>query len=264
MAKLIEFGNNKNELLRGIIDEADSNIAIIFLHGFERTTIEPKFKNIVDVLKDKYILFRFDFAGTGLSDGDFSTLTIDQMSDDLDFAIQTLKRLHPLVNRIYLVGHSIGAVVATAYTHENPKAIDKIIALAPAFNQKELQRYWFARSTMRKTDPAVVVTWENFTDYLDENKFYEFCQTRRMTGAHYLETNYCQEVEGKDYQILLDEDVSSKMMIVMSVLDDKVPFRSNNQLPADINIIELDKGDHDLESPDVVEKYLPKIIEFIG
>lgn len=264
MAKLIEFENEKKELLRGIIDEADSDTAVIFLHGFERSTIEPKFKNMVDLLKDKYLLFRFDFAGSGMSDGDFSMITIDKMVGDIDCAIQTLRKLYPSISKVNLIGHSIGSVAAVVYTHENPQYINKIVALAPALNQRELQRFWFARSTMRKTNPEVVVTWENFAEYLDENKFYEFCQTRRMTGAHYLETDYCQEVEGKDYQILLDEDVASKLMIVMSILDDKVPFQSNNQLPADMNIIQLDKGDHDLESPDVVEKYLSKIIEFIG
>ncbi|MFH1610441.1 MAG: hypothetical protein ABIA91_00975, partial [Patescibacteria group bacterium] len=72
MTQLIEFKNSKNKTLRGILDKTSSPKGIVFVHGFERTTVERKFKIIIDKLKDKISLFRFDFSGCGLSDGDFT------------------------------------------------------------------------------------------------------------------------------------------------------------------------------------------------
>ncbi|MCX6808972.1 MAG: alpha/beta hydrolase [Candidatus Berkelbacteria bacterium] len=264
MTKLIEFKNREGETLRGLIDEAPGTMAVVFLHGFERTTIEPKFKNIVDRLKGKFTLFRFDFTGTGMSDGDFSVTTVEKLSSDLEAAIRALQSDQSEVKKIKFVTHSLGAVVATLYLRENPEKVEKILAMAPAYNQKELQRYWFVRSEMKKADPPVEISWDNYKDYLDENAFFEYCRSDRMSKAHLLQSAYSEEVAETDYQILLDEDVTRKLMIVQSVLDDKVPFHSNNQLPAEINLLKLEIGDHDLESPKAVEKYLDKVLEFIG
>jgi len=48
MTQIIEFKN-----LRGLLDKTNSDKGIVFVHGFERTTIERKFKAMVDELKNK-------------------------------------------------------------------------------------------------------------------------------------------------------------------------------------------------------------------
>jgi len=263
MARLIEFTNKRGEILRGIIDEADSDRSIIFLHGFERTTVEPKFKNFIDRMKGRATLFRLDFAGTGLSDGNFSTTTIEFMRDDLESAILVLSAQYPKIKRFDLVAHSLGAVVAVVYTREFSDKIGKIVALAPALNQKDLQRFWYVKSSLKNSNPEIAVTWENYADYLDENVFYEYCRQNREVAAHNLGSNLCQEVEGTDFQILLDEQIASKLLIIHSQNDEVVPIVSNNQLPPDIQMISLTDGKHDLEKPSVVQQYLKQAVDFL-
>jgi pimeloyl-ACP methyl ester carboxylesterase len=261
--KLIEFQNKQDETLRGIIAEADSDIAVVFVHGFERTTVEPKFKNFIDRLRDKYNLFQFDFTGTGLSDGDFANSTLEKLTEDLDTAVQRLSAELPHLQKIHFISHSLGCVAALLFARDFGSKLGKIIALAPAYNQKELQRFWFSRSMIKKQDPLAEINFANYKDFLDESAFTEFCHLDRMAKAHFIKSYYCEEVEETDYQILFNDEVASKTLVIHSVKDDKVPFESNNQLPETVKVVRLEDGDHDLEKPAVVERYLDQAIEFL-
>ena len=258
MARLIEFKNKEDELLRGIIDDAESDRAVVFVHGFEGTTIATRFKNFVDRLKGKVVLFRFDFAGVGLSDGDFSDMTIEKSVNDLNIAIETLKK-ETGVKNIELVAHSLGGVISAVYAKSHSSSIHKMVLLAPALNQKELNRFWYAQSSNKES----AVTWQNYQDYLNEDAFQEFCNENRMAKEHYLKNDYIREVEGVDYQIQLSEELAHKIMIIHGSNDGRVPLESNNQLPSDILILKVENGDHKLARPDMVEKYLNQSIEFL-
>jgi len=263
MAKLIEFKNDNGDKLRGIVEGVDSKEAIVFVHGFERTTIETKFKNFIDILKDKYLTFRFDFTGCGLSDGDFANTTVKSMTQDLKVTICEIQSIYPQITKINIVSHSLGCVASLIYAKQNINQIKKIIALAPALNQKELQRFWFVNETMRKTNPETQVSWQNYKEFLDEMDFESYCQLGKTTKSHYINPEYCLEVLETDFQILLTEDVASKMLIIHGSIDDKVPFESNNQLPPEIKILKTEGGDHDLEKPVIVKQYLDNAIKFL-
>jgi len=57
---------------------------------------------------------------------------------------------------------------------------------------------------------------------------------------------------------------STKFLVIQSVMDDKVPYQSNDKINSfGINFLSLPEGDHDIQRPDVVERYMPKIINFI-
>ncbi len=261
MTQLVEFKNQKGEVLRGLFNEAQSDKAVVFAHGFEWTTVERKFKNIVDALAGKINLFRFDFSGCGLSDGNFSDLTVDKLGRELETALTLLREKG--IKEFYLVAHSFGGCVALKTAIKN-MAVKKILFLAPAFNQKELMRFWFVVSQMKKE--PVEITWENFKSYLNEEAFaQDVARRERMTKEHLLLNDYFAQNEKVDFQNLFDELKLERenILIVHGDKDDKVPPKSNNKLPVEVEIITVRGGDHDLQRPDMTEQYLDGAVDFL-
>lgn len=267
MTKLVEFKNHKGEILRALFDKAKSKRGIIFVHGFERTTVESKFKNIIDNLKGRVNLFRFDFSGCGLSDGKFEDLTVNKLIAELTVAERNFKKISG-AEKISFVAHSLGCVVVLIYLTTSSKTfVDKVIFLAPALNQKNLQRFWYAKSLI----PDQLISWPNLRKYTEEKrfeqKFQEFIfQLTRMTKEHFISAKYFTESSNFDYQDYwrgVTPDLLPKFMIIHGDTDDKVPIQSNDKLPAKIKKIIVSGGDHDLQRPDMVKQYLSKVVHFL-
>jgi len=264
MTELLEFKNKQNETLRGIFDKADSRKAVVFIHGFEGTSIRTRNNNIIERLRGKVNLFRFDFAGLGMSSGDFSEMTVEKSVQELKSAIKKLKEANPEIKQILLVGHSLGGCIALEYWDQNKEDISKVLLFAPALNQAELNRYFFATYLMKEKDSSFKITWDNYKDYVNEEEYKEYiAEEPKKMKEHYLSNKYHTENADKDYQPLLNEIDASNLLIIHSKLDDKVPIESNDKIPKGVQILKLEKGDHHLQSPDVAEKYLDKAINFL-
>lgn len=259
--QLIEFKNKKSNILRGILVTSEKiEKAILMCGGFERsTTTEKKFKILADELTNKNIAsLRFDYSGCGLSDGDFSKTTIQGMANDFKNAIKMLKR-KTNCNNISVITHSLSACVVANLTKK--LLFEKIVLIAPALNQKNLLRYWFVISTMKKENPSMDITWQNFKDFLDEKKFQNDCKrTDKLAKTNYISANYFLENKEKDYSILLANN--QNILHIHSNKDDKVPLESLNIKFK--NRIIIQKGDHDLEKPNIIEQWLTKVINFIN
>lgn len=136
-----------------------------------------------------------------------------------------------------------------------------MLLISPALNQKELLRYWFVTSQMKKIDPDLEITWDNYKQYLDESAFQKDCQRNdKMTKKNYIESGYF--MEGKDLD-LLDKfrDPDLKILHVHGTTDKAVPIESLN-IGFDDQII-IENGDHDLERPDQLDQWKNKALEFL-
>lgn len=260
MYKLIEFKNRQGDALRGIAALAQSDEIALFLHGFERTSVtEKKFKVLADELLKKNISsFRFDFTGTGLSDGDFAHATVASMADDLSRAIRAISEYG---KNMHIVAHSLGACVAAQYLQGSEHVSYKsAVLLAPAFNQKELMRFWFVSSGIKKADPALKIIWSNYRDYFDEAAFSADCERQdKMMKANYISADYFLENKDKDYAHVFTD--MKNVLHIHGDADDKVPFESvTAQFPHQLIV---KGGDHDCERPDMREQWTGKAIEFI-
>lgn len=79
---------------------------------------------------------RFDFSGYGKSEGQFEDMDIFREILDA-IAILNYVRSLPYVTDIYLLGHSMGGVVAGMIAGMYPDKVKKLILLAPAATLKE-------------------------------------------------------------------------------------------------------------------------------
>ncbi len=258
--KLVEFTNKTNDLLRGVLLLSDSSKKIVLMcGGFERsTTTEKKFKVLADKLIERDISsLRFDHTGCGLSDGDFSKITVRGMADDLRNAIEFLREEIELEN-ISLVCHSLAACAAgTILKEEN---FEKIILLAPALDQKDLLRYWFAVSDAKKKNLGVEIDWSNYKNYLNEVGFQEDCtRADKMTKVNYISSDYFTENEDEDYSGYFKNN--QNILHIHGDKDDRVPLESLN-VNFDNKII-VKGGDHDMERPDMFDAWIDKAVDFV-
>ena len=258
--KLIEFKNQNQEILRGIIivPNGKINSGAVFVHGFERNaTIEKKFKGMSGALAERGIIsLRFDFSGCGLSDGDFSKTTIASRAQELLMAVKIFQEEFGL-EKLNFVAHSLGACVLVKTLDEIKPRIAKIVLMAPALNQKDLLRYYFARGN----DPEIKVNWQNYKQYLNEEEFLKDCACAdKMTCQNYINPDYFLEAKDMDFSRSFDA-VKNKILHVHGEFDSSVPPESlGTEFP---NRIIVKGGDHDLERPDFWEQWFDKAVEFL-
>ncbi|MCK4554337.1 alpha/beta hydrolase [Candidatus Parcubacteria bacterium] len=258
--KLIEFKNKTDNILRSIlVIGKKTKKAVLMCGGFERSaTTEKKFKVLADeLIKQNVASLRFDYAGCGLSDGDFAKTTIQKRANDFRGAVKILQEKTNCEN-VSVITHSLSACVIANLVKES--LFEKIILIAPALNQKDLLRYWFVASTMKKEKPKMKITWQNFKDYLNEEQFQNDCaRTDKMTKANYISADYFLENKDKDYSDLLGDN--HNILHIHGDKDDKAPLESLNVEFK--NRIIIKGGNHDLERPDMMEQWTDKTINFI-
>ncbi|MCK5211920.1 hypothetical protein KAJ89_04420 [Candidatus Parcubacteria bacterium] len=244
--KLIKINNN-----RGILVDNNSDTVVVMLGGFERpTTTKKKFK----ALADKLLLssFRFDYSGVGLSDGDFSGTTISSMKNELKDIISELKKLN--YKKFIAVAHSLSACVIADMEFE------KKILIAPALNQRDLLRYWFSLSVSKKIKPNQAVNWQSYGGYLNEEDFLKDCTREdKMTKQNHISSAYFLENKDKDYSGFITN--IDNILHIHGDKDDKVPLESLT-IEFSASII-VKNGDHDLERPDMIDKWIDKILNFL-
>jgi len=263
--KLLEFSNNEGQNLRGVLVLPSGKIkkSVICLHGFERcSTTEKKFKVLSDSLAERMIAtLRFDFSGCGLSDGDFALTTIDRQGNEFIKAVDILTG-ETGNNKISIVAHSSGASVLASRFEGVKSQIEKIILIAPALNQKDLLRYWFVVSQIKKSNPDIEITWKNYRNYLDESAFVKDCQRNdKMAKANYIGAKYFLETKDFDFSKKL-KIPDSDILHIHGSGDTIVPIESLNIKFK--NQIIIKNGNHDLEKPNQMNQWVGKAVDFLS
>lgn len=135
--------NSNGYILRGFLSTPDNgnfdNIVVMF-HGFTGHKNENGylFKQLTKLLVENNIAtLRYDFMGSGDSDGDFSEFTFFTEVED---AVEIIKEAYALNNnkKIFVLGFSMGGGVATRVSLMMQDYIEKMVLLAPAGNIPQL------------------------------------------------------------------------------------------------------------------------------
>lgn len=141
-------------ILRGLYTtptQGKKNIVLMF-HGFTGHKNENGFlfKQITSDLVEKgYATLRFDFMGSGDSDGDFKDMTF--LTEVMD-AKEIIKRTLELNNNkpFILLGFSCGGAISGFLANEYQDNIEKLILLSPAGNMNLIAKMKFDTLKMDK------------------------------------------------------------------------------------------------------------------
>lgn len=254
---LLEIPSPRGELIRAIVTEGeDRDFGVLMVAGFERAaTTEKKFKQLADELaKRGGVSVRLDTTGIGLSDGNYGNLTVQAAAANLTIAGAWLRQNYNLL-RLSAVGHSLGTcVVAQAWAALD---FERAVFLAPALNQAAILRYNF----VRRQDARREVRWDNYTDFLNEAAFARQCAAGLLTKTNRIEPAYFLENADLDYDGVIDP-ISDRILRVHGDADDKAPAESVTVTFT--NEIIVPGGDHDLERPDFLEKWLVPATDFLA
>ncbi len=120
-----------------------SNPVVIAIHGGPG----GDYRSILTLqtLADEYYVVFFDQRGAGLSPRVApAEITLESAISDLDSVVEYYGR----GEKVNLVGHSWGAMLASAYLGQNPQKVDHIVLAEPGFLNSEFAEEWAAGTQM--------------------------------------------------------------------------------------------------------------------
>lgn len=174
-----------NYTLRGLFSKPEGgfkNIVVMF-HGFTGHKNENGylFKQLTDTLvSQSFATLRYDFMGSGESDGNFTDFTFFTEIED---GIAIVKEAYELNGKkpIILLGFSMGGAVASRVSLEIMDLIDKLILLSPAGNIPQIVDRYFASHEIDQNgnidmggyymNIATKNAFDNYDMYKDIEKF---------------------------------------------------------------------------------------------
>lgn len=144
MQKAVEL-TYSGKTLRGMMhipDNSNGKVPMVAIfHGFTGNKMEPHFifVKLSRALEKAGIgSVRFDFYGSGESDGDFSNMTFSGELEDARQILNFIKH-QPItdLNNIGVLGLSMGGAIAGVLASEHKDDVKALVLWAPAFNMPE-------------------------------------------------------------------------------------------------------------------------------
>lgn len=253
----------------------EENPVILYIHGGPGL---PKFSSLMvsgaaDLMGDEFTVCLPDQRGAGLSntkDLDFSTVTLDQIVDDMAEIARSLIKKYKK-EKIYLFGHSWGSVVGLHLAKKFPELFYAYIGAGFAGSQEtaELITYnYFIQQASQEGDNHLLSQLNQF-DILDNGlktlewlKIRNDCLDRWNVGSSYLDKNATEKTnaftESTDYYTSLEKE-QLKTGVIRS-LTKLWPFfvTNGNTDIEDISIpLIVFQGLHDFQTatPEAIFKY---------
>ena len=193
---------NKGYVLRGLLEEVESSKGLVVMfHGFTGHMNENGylFKELSTLLKEHgYSSLRFDFMGSGISDGRFEEMTFLTELDDARAILKYAKSLK-INDKLIILGFSMGGAVASLVAKEFEDDLEKLVLLSPAGNINKIGQRYFG-------NPNAV--WHN-----EENI---------DMGGYLMNINFLKSFEGLD--LYKNTNLSKPVIIIHGENDQAVPI----------------------------------------
>ncbi len=135
----IVFTNSRGVRIVGRIqrEEPMSRRGVIFSHGLFSTKDGYKITRLAsDLVQAGYTLFTYDFSFVGESGGNIADLSIIQEVDDLACAVRCFRTYG--IDRITLMGSSMGGTVSLLYAADRPETVTSVVLIATPVDLKTL------------------------------------------------------------------------------------------------------------------------------
>lgn len=146
MQKKVWFKNKRGQKLAGVLHIPKGKgpfSAVIICHGFKGCKDKGISVGVSTALAQNGILaLRFDFTGSGESEGNFEDISVKQEVQDLHSAIKFIKGLKRVdKNKIGVAGHSLGGGVCFMETATNEN-IKTVVGIAPTIDGRGWTKYY--------------------------------------------------------------------------------------------------------------------------
>ncbi len=136
--KPVIFRNSRGQNLSGVVHFPHRETTpplLIMAHGFtdDKVSDNRLFVRFARRARDQgFAVFRFDFAGSGDSEGEFADTTVTGEIQDLGSAIAFAHTIPCLEGSpVYLIGYSLGGAIALAAAAED-QSVQGVVCWAPA------------------------------------------------------------------------------------------------------------------------------------
>lgn len=135
----------------------------IIMHGFNTNSRQHPFFDLTRALWDQGIAtLRFDFSCHGRSEGDMADMTVEGLRADAEAFYQYAVSLD-FVNRIYLIGYSLGGIIASHLAVDHRERIEKLVLLSPAADiRMRAETGFFFGNLYDPADPPELMETELF------------------------------------------------------------------------------------------------------
>lgn len=196
----IVFENRRGQKLVGVMHHAEGDgphPCVVVCHGFAGNKVGSS-RRFVEFARfaamNRLSVFRFDFAGSGDSEGELVDLTLDNELDDLQAAITAVSNMSNVdASKVGVVGHCMGAVTAIRYAVRNPQ-VYKTVAWAPFVELED------TLCKLIGEDAFSIVKEGDATDFLYNNQLYQ-CGPEILKTAQ--DINMFEEIANMKQRLLV-------------------------------------------------------------
>lgn len=230
--------------LRGFFHKPnqDKHPVCLIFHGFtgQKTGTKFCYVQLARMLEAKGIAtFRFDFLGSGESDGNFVDMTFQ---DELSCARVILEETLKMENctEIYVLGHSMGGAVASELAKLYPNQIKKMVLWAPAFNLPDALLY--------------------LTGQIERAKTYDH-------NGYEISDIFVEDILNRDFYKDLDV-YKNKLLIIHGTNDTTVPYAISQKYLAgfhkDLKFVAIKDANHNFDKLEDIKKVLKLSLDFLS
>ncbi|MFL0196725.1 alpha/beta hydrolase family protein [Clostridium sp. WILCCON 0269] len=251
MVDNFEIRDEQSRNIRGIINRPDISgkvPCIIFCHGFMGNKLGHNFMfvKIARTLEKLNIAsIRFDFMGSGESDGDFKDVTISSEVQDCEKVLQFANSLDYIdKDNINILGFSMGAAIAVIIASTYSHIIKNSILMSAGFNMYDI---FISEATGDKLYEFLEKGYINFENNILSEKAIE-------DAFNYRVFDYLKGMRGNTLIVHGTEDKSVYPLYAKKI----------HELLGSKSKLKFIKGsDHCYSSPEYYEELIKAIVEFV-
>lgn len=251
MVENFEIKDEQNRSIRGIINRpgiSDKIPCIIFCHGFMGNKLGHNFmfvKMARTLEKLNIASIRFDFMGSGESDGDFKDVTISSEVEDCKKVLQFVSSLDYIdKGNINILGFSMGATIAVVIASTYTNIIKNSILMSAGFNMYDI---FISEATGDRLYEFLEKGYINFENNILSEKAIE-------DAFNYRVFDYLKDMQGNTLIVHGTEDKSVHPLYAKKI----------QQLLGGRAKLKFIKGsDHCYSSPEYYEELVKQIVKFV-
>ena len=236
------FLNSRNIELAGRIYKKNSLSGVIFSHGLFSSKDGYKITKMAEaIVNSGFTLMTFDFTFSGESPGSIKDISIEDEIDDLKCAINYFKGTG--IEKIHLMGSSMGAAITILTASLNIFRIESIILIATPLSFKKLIPE-FTENDIHSLNP------DSFTEVdgvLVNNHFIKEIFNINMTGAVKKINIPSMLIHGQQDSIV---DIDNLYLYIQNC-------------PSDCSYFIIEDGDHNLTRESDILKISEKVTDWL-